>query len=128
MDVLAWSTSPGANIEQYGCNNGANQAWSIEFLSNGNLKFRNKNSGLCMDAPLNGSDNIVQHNCHTGSNQNFQLIDQGEGKFALRVEANSKCVEVENRQLGDGINVRQWDCDSSDAQQFSFDPPITIAQ
>ncbi|MFE9427544.1 RICIN domain-containing protein [Kitasatospora sp. NPDC006697] len=38
------------------------------------------------------------------------------------VTAGLRCVDVAWSQITDGTDIRQWDCNDSDAQQFSISP------
>jgi hypothetical protein len=92
VDVFGSSTNKNANVQQFSCNNGANQRWDFVDLGNGQYAIRNINSGLVLDVAgdsrANGA-NIQQFPWNGGANQrwttrgpsnNFELVNVNSGK------------------------------------------------
>ena len=74
LDVAGASLADGANIQQYTCNGGGNQAWQITADSTGFVEIRSKLSNKCVDvAGVSTADNanIQQYTCNYGPNQRF---------------------------------------------------------
>jgi hypothetical protein len=74
LDVPNASTSVGVQLQQFGCNNGDNQKWSLADQGDGRVSIANKHSGLCIDvAGASGGNNasVQQYTCHGGDNQRW---------------------------------------------------------
>jgi hypothetical protein len=74
MDVAGSSTANNANVQQYTCNGGDNQKWSITEQSDGSTTIKNKRSGKCLDvtaASTSNNANIQQFTCSSSNNQQF---------------------------------------------------------
>ena len=120
IDVFGSSTNKNANVQQYSCNNGANQRWEFIDLNNGQSAIRNANSGLVLDVagdrranganvqqfPWNGGAN--QRWKTRGSNNNFELVNVNSGK----------CLEVQGGGKGNNVNIVQLQCNGGRNQRW----------
>jgi Ricin-type beta-trefoil lectin domain len=120
VDVFGSSTSKNANVQQYACNNGANQRWEFIDLGSGQYAIRNINSGMVLDVagdsrgnganvqqfPWNGGAN--QRWKTRGSNNNFELVNVNSGK----------CMEVQGGGKGNNVNIAQSQCNGARYQRW----------
>lgn len=113
------SKEPGANMQQFPCDNAANQSW--EQLNAGVDKdyWRNKRSMLCMGVD-NGSTssgaNIQQFDCDTRDNQVW-IYDRGTA--SLKNLNSGLCIGVDNASETEGAQLKQFECDNSANQSWS---------
>src|SRR5271169_2999834 len=120
IDVFGSSTNKNANVQQFSCNNGANQRWEFIDVGNGQYAIRNVNSGLVLDVagdsranganvqqfPWNGGAN--QRWKTRGSNNNFELVNVNSGK----------CLEVQGGGKGNNVNIVQLQCNGGRNQRW----------
>lgn len=74
LDVAGASTANNANVQQFTCNGGDNQKWSIQEESDGYVTIKNKTSGKCLDvAGVSAANNanVQQFTCNGGANQRW---------------------------------------------------------
>ena len=81
LDVANGSTADGAQIVQYECHQGANQAWreyrhvyyGSDMREYYTVSLYNRNSGKCLDIPESSLQPVPveQYTCHYGDNQQF---------------------------------------------------------
>lgn len=120
VDVFGGSTNKNANVQQFSCNNGANQRWEFVDVGNGQYAIRNVNSGQVLDVagdsrgnganvqqfPWNGGAN--QRWRTRGPNNNFELINVNSGK----------CLEVQGGGKGNNVNIAQSQCNGARYQRW----------
>jgi hypothetical protein len=121
LDVNAWSTSNGGNVQQWTCSNGANQQWRVQPLSGGYVQIVNEHSGLCLDvstaSTANGA-NVQQWACTGGTNQQW-TVGSLAGGYVQFVNRNSgRCLDVNAWSTANGGNVQQWACTGGANQQW----------
>jgi Ricin-type beta-trefoil lectin domain-like/Metallo-peptidase family M12B Reprolysin-like len=122
VDVNNSQNANGANIQQWGCNNQANQKW--QFNSKGGGWYEIKSAlGRCMDvagpSTANGA-NIHTWDCSNGTNQQFKLTATDGGYYTLTARHSNSCVDVSGPSTANGANVHQWGCYNGTNQQFKF--------
>ncbi len=108
MEVSAFGTHDGANVQQWSCTGTASQQW-LEVATSGGFLLMNRHSGKCLDvagvATGNGV-NIQQYACHYGPNQVFNWLGN-----RLVAKHSGKCVNVASGGTQDGANVQQYVCE-----------------
>jgi hypothetical protein len=115
IDVFGNSTNKNANVQQFSCNNGANQRWEFIDVGNGQYAIRNVNSGLVLDVAgdsrANGA-NVQQFPWNGGANQRWKT--RGSSNNFELVNANSgKCLEVQGGGKGNNVNLAQSQCNGA---------------
>ena len=122
LDVISQSTADGANIAQYGCNNGANQQWQPLDLGTGYHQLVARHSNRCLTVPSGSTaDNVQvqQFACQAGrTDQQWQLVDAGSGYHRLVARHSGKCLDVAGHSTADGTRVIQYACGSGTNQQW----------
>ena len=77
LDDPNFSTSNGAQIQQFQLNGGANQRWNLVRLGNGNFEVSNAFSGTVLTDPNFSTSNgtlIIQFQLNGGLNQQWRLL------------------------------------------------------
>lgn len=126
IEVGAFSTKLGANIQQWPNAVGTNKQWQINHTSNNLFILKNVNSQQVMDVALfskNNGGNIQQWNNSGKDNQKFEIFKDGS-YFKIKSKDSGKCVEVAGITIAEkqkqGANIQQWTCNSNDSQKFQF--------
>ena len=121
LDVKSASTANGANVQQYSCHGGANQAWDVVAVTNMDAVLIAEHSGKCLDvkgASTATGAYIQQFSCHFGTNQRWEFF-QGFGSdvFVEPLHSN-RCMAVSSRS--NGGNVKQRNCVWNDQRMWDL--------
>lgn len=110
LDVANVSTSPGANIHQWGYGGGANQQWNLINTGNGYYKIQSRHSGHMLDvagASTANTANIQQWSDNGNDAQLFSFISVGNNEYQIRNKHSGKVVDVADWAAYDGGNIQQ---------------------
>lgn len=127
MDLRSGSGSDGAAIQQYTWNN--SNAQHYLFQSNGDgYVLRNRSSSKCVDQQNSSSADggaLQQMGCNGGLNQTYVLtptspanITVASGRYTIKNLNSSKCLDVPNSSTSDSVQLQQYTCNSTAAQQY----------
>ncbi|GAB2714845.1 hypothetical protein GCM10010442_39590 [Kitasatospora kifunensis] len=108
LEIGGWSTADGAPAQQWSCNTGANQNWS---LVGGSLV--NVNSGKCLEiGGWSTADGAAaqQWDCDGGANQKWIWTHIPGTGYTLRNAWSGKCLDVPGGGNTNGVHIQQWDC------------------
>ncbi|HEY3198110.1 MAG TPA: RICIN domain-containing protein [Nitrospirales bacterium] len=123
LDVAAGSLNDQANIQQYACNNGANQRWLLRPVSTGEYQIIAEHSGKCLDV-AGGSQadqaNVQQYGCHQGANQRWRLTPVGPDVYQIAAASSGKCIDVTGGSKADQANVQQYGCHTGPNQRWQI--------
>ncbi|GAB7189925.1 hypothetical protein NUM3379_06310 [Kineococcus sp. NUM-3379] len=114
LDVVGSSRTPGAEIDIYDCNGGANQRWV--FTSAGEL--RSFGGELCLDAEASGTapgTRLVSYTCNGRANQKFARGANG----SIVGQQSGLCLDVAARGTANGTRVALWTCSGATNQQWT---------
>ncbi len=127
LDDYNYSTTPGQQIQQWGCSNPSvsAQQWSLKSLGGGLYQIVVKASGLCLDDynySTTPGQKMQQWTCTPNdSAQQWSLKSAGNGIYQLVVQASGLCLDDYNYSTTPGQKMQQWTCTPNDsAQQWSF--------
>ena len=100
------------------CNHSSNNM-RFDFYDD-SLRVR-QNSEIALDVSAgNRGANVYQYQWHGRKNQRWEKV-YDTPYFALVNEASGLCLDVENSKTQNGTNVRQWQCNNSNAQAWHYD-------
>ncbi|MGL1934463.1 MAG: RICIN domain-containing protein [Fibrobacterales bacterium] len=130
LDV-AWG-GVDANVQQWQyVSTGPSQKWTVEYTGNGTYALIPQSKTTECLTIAGGSEhagaNVEAHHCNKDGSQRFELIDKSnepvylDGVYEIRNNISNKCVDVDGASYSDGANVRQWDCNQSNAQYWIVD-------
>jgi hypothetical protein len=124
LDIANVANFNGANVQQWGCGNGANQKWTFNSKGDGWYEIKSANGGRCLDvagpSTANGT-NIQIWDCSNGSNQQFKLAATDSGYYQLVARHSNSCIDVVGGSTANGTNVDQWACVAgANHEQFKF--------
>lgn len=123
LDVSGVANHDGANVYQWSCHGGKNQAWKLTSKGQDYYTLTAQNSGKCLDVAGVSKDqgaNVQQWSCHGGDNQSWMLIPQGAGDYLIKAKHSGRCLDVAGVATNDGANVQQWDCHSGNNQLWKL--------
>lgn len=81
-DDPSFSGSPGANVQLYQSNAGANQKWTFTAVGSGYYTIMNESNGLALDDPAFSSTpgtKLIQWSLNGGNNQHWLVTSSGSG-------------------------------------------------
>jgi microsomal dipeptidase-like Zn-dependent dipeptidase len=122
LDVDGASDRDGARVQQWTCNGGANQRWSLRGGGKGNVSFQLVNAGS--DRCLDGAGMpTVQRSCAAdpaaAPGQFWQVVRTGN-TFSLR-SAAGLCLEVSGQSRADGAALALAPCTGAAHQQWEIE-------
>jgi hypothetical protein len=122
------STTSGSSLIQKNCDKSDSTLWQEEVVDkdgygtsgNAYVRFRNVQTGLCLDLQSNMSTDglpIVQHACSSSNTQQWYggVANNTLGFFALHNRSTGKCIDA-----GGTTVVQQWTCNSSANNQMWY--------
>jgi hypothetical protein len=101
----------GANVQQWTCNGGAAQAWTVD-----GERLRNPSSGLCLSVTDTGD--VVQGACDTDAAR-WRIRNVGIEHQRLE-HAGGGCLDVAGGSIEAGGNVQRWECNDLSPQIWRF--------
>jgi endonuclease/exonuclease/phosphatase family metal-dependent hydrolase len=124
VDVKGKSTAKGAIVEQWACNGGSNQSFSLVPTDSGYYTIRNDRSGLCLNVDgrsLADGGAIIQWTCGVAAkNDQWKPVPVAGGRYALVARHSGLCLDVPRHSTADGVQLEQWDCNGGDNQSFAL--------
>jgi hypothetical protein len=100
LDVLGWSTSPGAALIQWPSAGGANQRWQIVAVATSQWKIVNVHSGKVLS---NRSGTTVTQETYNGGYNDRWVIDDHNGHFKLINKATGLALKSPSSTQGAGV-------------------------
>ncbi len=100
-------------VTQFGCHQGNNQYWTMNYLGGDAWEFRNLHSDKCLEVGFNGTEDfsgVNQYRCYYGPTQQWVLDDVEPGVYMLRNVNSNKCLEVGFHGTSDFNGVNQFTC------------------
>ncbi len=124
LDVSGASKANGANIIQWGKNNGDNQLWTLTMLEDNSFVIRSVLSGKVLDvdgwSKENGA-NVQVWEYGNQDNQRWWLTDLGNGYHSIISKHSNKSLDVDGWSTANGGNIHQWDYMGQNNQQWKFE-------
>ena len=124
LEVTSNSSADGALIQQWSCNNRANQKWRVEAMASGGYQIVSLSSDKCLDVTnISTGDGalIQQWSCANGDNQRWRLEPVDNNAFRLVALHSGKCLDVWVN-TADGSGVQQWECSNGNNQKWWITP------
>ena len=129
VDIRNYSLADAAAVQQASWNNSNAQHFLFEKNGKGYV-IRNRNSFKCLDITgwSDADGGVLQQSACTGAaNQTFALTATGgsnqtvvDARYTVKVAHSGKCLDVPNSSLSDSVQLQQWSCNSTAAQQWDF--------
>ncbi|MDQ0713129.1 GH43 family beta-xylosidase [Streptomyces luteogriseus] len=123
LEVAGSSSADGANVQQYGCNGGANQRWRLEDLGDDTHRLVNAATGKVLDtadcSTADGAD-LRQWSWLNNTCQRFRFVATDGGHVRIVNQATGKVADVADCSTADGADVRQWSWLNNNCQQWKL--------
>jgi hypothetical protein len=135
LEVPGFSTTAGTQLDQWGCNGGANQLWRPQLNASGvNYVFINEYSKQCINVRGYSTSNgaaIQQWPCQwaTATTNEIWYADifignlNGLSYYEWAGLQSNKCLNVSGDSQADGAKIIQWTCIPSGASNEWFASP-----
>ncbi len=124
LDLDGGSSREGARVQQWTCNGGDNQAWSLRARA-GAWQLVNARTAQCLDASVDAAGlldrgpSLGQRPCSDDPAQLWRAERAGN-TFALRVPSG-QCLEVASQSRADGAALRLADCTGAANQRWQIE-------
>jgi hypothetical protein len=122
LDARGASTANGTQMDEWTCNSGSGQAFTLQSARAGTVTLVNPSSRKCVDIRGAGTTNgtmIELWTCNGGSNQQFELRDAGGGNVTFYNPSSGRCLDVSFSNTANGTPVQLWDCNGTNAQAWT---------
>ncbi len=125
LDGVSSDTRPGVDVQQWTCQEEADQLWAVTDLGNGHAEIRNRHSGLCLQNVAAAAGSGVRlGTCSREDAQQWRLIDVDGGWIEIRDRVGDLCLQSVASPL-DGAPLSRAACDRSGVQRWrSTDPNV----
>lgn len=123
IDVPSGTSTNGTTLIQYGCWNGAPQAFTFDPVYPGSKvgAVSNTATGKCWDvldeSTATGAA-VGQWGCWAGGNQRFSLRPAGNGDYLIVAQHSGLCIEVAGSSTSNGAAIVQNTCTGAANQQW----------
>jgi len=125
LDVTGASSNAGTNVEQWYCNQQANQQWTIQPVSFDVYSIISVNSNLCLDVTgqsTNAGTNVEQWVCNGQTNQQWTITPTTNNAYTIVSVNSGLCLDVTGQSTSAGTDVEQWYCNGQTNQQWILQP------
>lgn len=124
IDVPSGSSADGTTLIQYGCWNGAPQAFTFDPVYPGSKvgAVSNTATGKCwdvLDQSTAAGAPVGQWGCWAGGNQRFSLRAAAGGGYLIVAQHSGLCVSVSGSSTADGAAIVQNPCTGAASQRWS---------
>jgi alpha-galactosidase len=117
LDVPSSSTTPGTQLDIWGCNGGSNQIWTS--TSSHQLTVYSSSSQRCLDAFNNQTTpgtKVEIWSCSGGANQQWNLNSNG----TITGVQSGLCLDVTGASTANGALAELWTCNGQSNQQWAL--------
>jgi len=127
-DVYQALIANGTPVHQYQDNGGANQAWTVNSVGNGNYRIMGVPSRRALDVVGSGTANgtlidIWPYNS-SSANQQWSITATSGGYYRLTPQnATGSCLDVQHSATTNGAPLEIWTYGGSNSQQWKFQAP-----
>ena len=121
LDVTEQGMQDGANIQQWGYADQANQNWDVIDLGNNEVAIISRHSGRALTVQGgrdNNGANIIQRGWNDNPQQRWRLEQTGGDYYRIVSVDNGKCLDVTEQGRQDGANIQLWDYANQANQQW----------
>ena len=112
VDVSGSGTADGTKVQQWTCNSGTNQQWTV----NGSTL---RSLGKCMDVAAGGTADgaaVQLMTCNGATSQNWSAGANG----SLVNQKSSKCLDANGASTADGTQLIIWSCHGGTNQRWTL--------
>jgi hypothetical protein len=111
LDVTGQSAQDGANIQQWGYADQANQNWDVIDLGASEVAIISRHSGKAITVQGGRDDNganIIQRSWNGAPQQRWRLEQVGGDYYRIVSVDNGKCLDVTPQGKENGANIQLW--------------------
>lgn len=116
------STSAGAHIKQFDCDNAENQRWIHDPVpGSAYFRMKNKKSGKCMGVDGGSSRpgaDIRQFDCDRKPNQQWQEVPDTPFFTLRNLDDPQNCIGVDHASEANAVQLKIFPCDGKENQKW----------
>jgi hypothetical protein len=124
MDARSSATANGTVVQQYTCNNTFAQHWQFQDAGGGFWRINQRNSvpQVWDVSGVSTANGALIHlwSYVAGANQQWSAESMGGGYYRFHARHSGRCLDVPNGAATESLQLQQYDCNTSNAQQFSL--------
>lgn len=117
IDIDAGSMDNGANVQIWTFDSVNQQIFKIEYVDDTYCKIIAKHSDKVLTVQ---GDNVVQNDYNGNDKQLWSFEIAGEGYYKVKSKSTNLYLDVAGNQTVNGTNVKIYEGNTSNAQQFKF--------
>ncbi|HEX3778706.1 MAG TPA: RICIN domain-containing protein [Pseudonocardiaceae bacterium] len=126
VDARSAATTNGTVVQQYDCNSTTAQEWEFQATSNGYYQVDNNNLASqawdVTNVSTADSAGIQLWDYVGGNNQQWQPVANSDGSYHFVNLNSGKCLDTPGASTADSVQLDQYDCNGTNAQNFQLDP------
>ncbi|MFL6078140.1 MAG: RICIN domain-containing protein [Mycobacteriales bacterium] len=126
LDVFGNTNTTGAAIDQWTCNNQANQQFQYLPGTDGYGELQAQNSGqvvaVANSSTTAGTPDIIQQTRNGAANTRWKPLQQSDGSWQFQNQNSGLCLDVFGAGSNTGQQLDQWPCKNSPATNQDFIP------
>ncbi len=124
VEVRGASLSPGATVDQWSFNGGANQVWTFQpsVSPGGHYQVVNRQSGLCLTSDGVAGDTLYQDYCRDGATLQLwdtNLVPGNLLSYTIRNTGSGLYMDVRGGSGWQGADIITWYFNNGDNQFYS---------
>jgi hypothetical protein len=124
VDVAGAGTANGTRVQQWGCAVVNQQEFLFVPIDSGYYRVMARHA-QSQAIEVAGGTGATGNGAKTqiwsyvgGTNQQWKPESMGTGVWRFRARHSNRCLDVPSGAATDGLQLQQWDCNSSNAQNF----------
>jgi hypothetical protein len=122
IDVYENGSANGTQIEEYSCNSGDAQVFTVESAGTGVVRLHHPSSGKCVTVTGAGTGNgtkIELYTCNGSTAQAFTMTTDAAGNVTFKNPHSGKCLDVAGAGSADLTKIQLYSCNGTNAQRFA---------
>jgi beta-glucanase (GH16 family) len=124
VDVAGAGTANGTRVQQWGCVIVNQQQFLLVPTDSGYYRIMARHAQQ-QSVEIGGGSGATGNGAKTqiwgyvgGTNQQWKPESMGTGVWRFRARHSNRCLDVPSGAATDGLQLQQWDCNSSNAQNW----------
>jgi hypothetical protein len=121
VEVRGASTNPGATVDQWSFNGGANQVWTFQ-PSGSHYQVVNRQSGLCLTSDGVAGDTLYQDYCRSGATLQLwdtNLVPGNLTSYTIQNAGSGLYMDVRGGAGWQGADIITWYFNNGYNQYYS---------
>ena len=129
IDVVAGSSTDGANVQIYTNNGSGAQKWKITSDNDGAYTIRNVATGKSLDVEagrIKNGTNVQSYSFNGSCAQKWHFVKNEDGSYSIYSVCSGRVLDVAYGNSNNGSNIQIYRPNGSAAQKWTLISPRTI--